>query len=447
MSGESLTGSASDRQWHQRVWSLSWPIIISNLSVPLAGIVDTAVVGHLPDPSYIGAVAIGALIFSTLYWLFGFLRMSTTGFVAQSAGAGDRNEMRNTVVRAGLLATLIAVILLLSQIAVFRFAFFIMDGSASVEQVAHTYVSIRIWGAPAALYNWVILGCLFGLQRMRAALAVQLALNATNIVLDFVFVVGFDWGVTGVAAATVISEYVSLGLGVWFLCRALGPFDNPIRWPQVFRLYHMANLAQANLNIMLRSVCALGVFFYFTSVSAGFGDIVLAANVILIHFFNFLSYGLDGLANAVEALGGHAFGKRDLQTFRKSVKITSIWAFAFALMFTIFYALFGGLIIEMMTSIEAVRAAAHDYLLWLVMLPMLAVWSFQLDGIFIGSTHTREMRDSMLLSMLIFLVCVWLLTPPFGNTGLWTALFIFMLVRTLSLGLYYPRILRSLGAP
>ena len=197
MRTQTATLPSTNREWHRRVWALSWPIIISNLSVPLAGVVDTAVVGHLPDPIHIGAVAIGALIFSTLYWLFGFLRMSTTGFVAQSVGAEDEVELGATVIRAGILAGLGGFILIAAQSPIREASFFFMMGTSEVEAIAREYIDIRIYGAPAALLNWVVLGLLFGLQRMRAALVVQLVLNVCNVILDILFVVGFGWGYQG----------------------------------------------------------------------------------------------------------------------------------------------------------------------------------------------------------------------------------------------------------
>ena len=434
----------TNREWHQRVWGLSWPILLSNLSVPFAGIVDTAVVGHLPNPVYIGAVAIGALIFSTVYWLFGFLRMSTTGFVAQSLGAGNDREMRATIVRAGLLAVLIGLVLVISQYPLREISFFLMQGSSEVEEVARTYFDVRIYGAPAALLNWVVLGLLFGLQRMRAALVVQLVLNLCNIILDVLFVMGFGWGVQGVAVATVISEYASLLVGILFLKQSLGPLTTRIDWRGVLGTEALFDTIVVNTNIMLRSFFALFVFFYFTSVSARFGDVVLAVNVILMHLLNLVSYGMDGFANAVEALGGNTYGRKDLKAFRKSVQFTTVWAFLLAIVFTAVYWLGGAVFVAMMTDIPSVKDTADTYLPWIIVLPLLSVWGFQLDGIFIGATHSREMRNSMLISMLVFIAAVWVLTPGLANHGLWLSMCVFMVLRAVTLGLYYPRIERAI---
>lgn len=434
------------REWHWRIWSLAWPIILSNLSLPLAGVVDTAVMGRLPDPVFIGGVAIGALIFSSLYWGFGFLRMGTTGFVAQCYGNRDYQELHDTAARAVLLSALIGVALVVIQRPMESLIFGLLDGSPEVEAAAVEYYRIRIWVAPAGLLNFVVLGILFGIQRMKTALVIQLVLNGMNIGLDLWFVWGLGWGIEGVAIATAISEITAAALGLWVTRRELARLATRVRWHRLLDRNRLAPLIEANVNIMLRTLASIFAFVYFTAIGARFGDVILAANAVLMHLFTMLSLGLDGFAHTVEALGGSAYGRRDLKSFRAAVRISTQWAAFVALAFAAAFWLAGPAFIDTITNIESVRAASRDYLWWLVGLPLVSIWGFQLDGIYIGTTRTREMRNSMLLSLAVYLAVVWLAEPLWGNHGLWFALVVFMMVRALTLGLWYPRIERSIEA-
>lgn len=436
----------SSRGWHARVWSLAWPIMLSNMSVPLVGAVDTAVVGHLPDAAYIGAVAVGAIIFNFLYWGFGFLRMGTTGFVAQALGAGDMQELRAVFVRALITAALLGAAIIMLQHPVGRFVFWAFDASQTVEQLAGEYYGIRIWSAPAALANYAILGLFIGTQHTRAALAVLLIMNLTNVVLDFVFVVGIGMAVEGVAVATLISELTAAAAGLFIAVRILkkqGALGS-LNMSRVFNTARLRALLKVNADIFVRTICLIFTFFYFTSVAAGMGDLTLAANAVLIHFLHFMAFGLDGFAHAAEALAGNAYGRRNLAAFRAAVKSAGIWALLVALGYCLVYAVFGKSLIGLLTGIDAVRERAADFLPWAVASPLLGVWSYLFDGIFVGTTHTAEMRNGMIISMAAYLAAVWLLLPVWGNHGLWTALMVFLVARALTLGAWYPRIERSL---
>lgn len=432
-------------EWHRRVWLLAGPIILSNMSVPLVGAVDTAVVGHLPDPIYIGAVALGAIIFNFLFWGFGFLRMGTTGFVAQAHGAGDATEMRSTLARALLLAGALGAGVIMLQIPIGLLAFWALEGGAELEALANSYYAIRVWSAPATLGNYAILGCLIGLQNTRAALAAQLLLNLTNVFLDLVFVLGFGWGVKGVAFASLLSEYLALIFGLWLVSHNLKRIGGEWNWTHILYTARVKALLHVNFNIFVRTLCLVFAFFYFTAMGTKLGEVTLAANAVLLHLHYFMSYGLDGFAHAAEALAGGAYGARNRNAFRAAVKATSLWALIVACSYTILYAAFGGLIISMITGIESVRAAALAYLPWVLLSPILSVWSYQLDGIFIGTTRPVEMRNGMLISLIAYLVVSWLLIPLWGNHGLWLSFMIFMTVRAVTLGLWYPRIERSMG--
>lgn len=428
------------REWHRRVWSLSWPVILANLSIPLVGAVDTAVVGHLPDPAYIGAVAIGAVVLNFLYFGLNFLRMGTSGLVAQAFGAGDIVELRVALARALLIATGLGLAMILAQAPIFALAFSAMQPSEPVEALAGEYYRIRIWGAPAALINMVVLGLMIGLQRTRLALLTHLTMNVLNIVLDLLFVLGFGWGVAGVAAATLIGEYGAAALGLWLSLRALRPLGGDWQPRRLRDLGRLRLLVALNANIFVRTLCVVGAMFWFAAVGTRLGDVTLAANAVLLHFQQIMSFGLDGLANSAEALAGSAYGSRKLAPFRTAVRVSFFWALVVAACFSLFYALAGGLLIGVLTGIDEVRQAAGGYLPWVILLPLISVWAYHLDGIYIATTHTREMRNSMLLAFLVFLATIELTLPWLGNHGLWLAMVLLMVVRAATLLAWYPRI-------
>lgn len=440
-----MTGSLENHPsgMHRRVWRLAGPSILSNLSIPLLGAVDTAVMGHLPDPAFIGGVAIGALVFSYVYWGFGFLRMGTTGLVAQAYGARDGDEIRAILGRAMLLAILLAGVVLALQRPIDAVAFSMLDAGGDVERLAQTYFSIRIWGAPAALTNYVALGLLIGMQRMGTALALSLFMNGLNIGLDLWLVIGLGWGIEGVALATLISEWSAVVVALALIAGMVRRMGG--RWSMA-RIGHsgrLLDLLRVNADIFVRTLCLISAFAWFTARGARFGTVTLAANAVLMNFQTFMSYGLDGFAHACEALVGGAVGARDRDALRAVVRTSSLWALLVALLYAGVYFGAGTVLIGALTSIEEVRVAAGRYLPWVALSPLLSVWSFQLDGIFIGATRTAEMRNGMLISLALFLGAGWMLTPVLGNHGLWCALMIFMVVRAVTLGLWYPRVVRA----
>ena len=437
---------ASRHGWYRRVWTISWPIILSNATVPLVGIVDTAVVGHLPDPAYIGAVALGAIIFSFLYWGFNFLRMGTTGLVAQDLGSGDLHELRATVIRALGLAAALGLLIVLLRRPIGDLAFVVLEGGAQVELHARAYYDIRVLSAPATLVNFALLGYFIGVQRTRVALALQLTLNGVNLALDVLFVVVLGLGVEGVAGASLAGEYIAALLGLALMRRTLARPGGRWHLGRVLDASRLRALAWINLDIFLRTLCAVFAFFYFTATSARLGEVLLAANAVLMHFLMFTSYSLDGFAHAAEALAGGAYGARDPTAFRASVRASTLCAVAAACLYAVVFALLGAGIVASITGIAEVRETAASYLPWVVALPLVAVWSFQLDGIFVGTTRSREMRNGMLVAVAIYLPAVWLLVPRWGNHGLWAAMTAFMAARGLIMGLWYPRILRDLDA-
>ena len=427
---------------HRRVWRLAGPIIFSNITVPLLGAVDTAVVGHLPDPALIGGVAVGAAIFAFVYWGFGFLRMGTTGSVSQAFGARDVEELKAIVLRALMLALAIGVLIVVLQWPIRWISLWLFQASSAVESYAATYFAVRIWGAPAALVNYAVLGWLLGMQNARMAVVTQLFMNGLNMVLAVLFVMGFGWGIVGVASATLIAEVAGAVFGLVLVRRGLSRLGGG--WPHhhLFAPDRLLALLKVNSDILIRTLCLMFAFAYFTARGAGMGDAVLAANAILQHLQAIMAYGLDGFAHATETLVGAAIGARDRAGLRAAVRTASIWGLLTAAIFAAVYAFGGVLILQLFTEHEEVRAAARAFLPWAIVSPFLSVWPFLLDGIFIGATRTAEMRNGMMIALALYVAAIHLLIPIWGNNGLWAAFFIFMAGRMLTLGLWYPRVER-----
>lgn len=400
--------------------------------------------GHLPDPAYIGAVAIGAGLFSILYWGFGFLRMGTTGFVAQAFGAGDGAEVRAALHRALLVAGALALLLWLLQAPIAWIAFGLIEGSTQVETLTRTYFDWRIWSAPAVLANYAVLGTLIGLQRTRYVLLLQLVLNGTNVALDLLFVPVLGWGVEGVALASIIAECVALVLGLVLIRRRLHDLPGLNHPATLLEPAALRALIAVNGNIFVRTLCLVMSLFYFTVVGTRLGETHVAANAILMQLQYFLAYGLDGFAHATEGLAGSAWGARRRDRFRAAIQATTVCALVVALIYSAVYALFGTVFIGWMTDLEGVRAMAADFLPWMVLAPIVSVWSFQLDGIFIGTTRTVEMRNGMLIATAGYLLMVETLVPLWHNHGLWLALMLFLGLRALTLGAWLPRLDRAL---
>jgi len=419
-------------------------MILSNISTPLVGAVDTAVVGHLPAAHHIGAVALGALIFTFLYWGFGFLRMATTGIVARAFGAGDARALANTLVRTLLLALVFGAAVIAFGGPLIALALWLLDGSAAVERLAGEYARIRVWSAPGALGVYAFTGVLIGLHNTRAALVLVLTLNLVNMALDFLFVPVLGFGVAGVAWATLIAEYTALATGAWILRADLRRAHATFCRAEVFDRAALAQLMRANLDIFWRTLCLMFSFAWFTAQSAKLGEVALAANAILLHLQSAMAHALDGFAHAAEALAGSAFGARRAAALRRAVRLTTGWAAACAGAVSVAYLAFGEALLGLFTDLDAVAQTAAVYLPWMVALPLLSVWSFQLDGIFIGAGHTRAMRNAMLVSTVAYLALVTALLPLLGNHGLFLGLACFMLIRAATLWRYYPGICAAL---
>lgn len=429
---------------HARVLRIALPIVVSNATVPILGAVDTAVVGQLGAAAPIGAVGIGAIVLTAVYWIFGFLRMGTTGLASQALGARDAAEVAAILTRALLIGAVAGLAMILLQGPIFAGAFFAAPASDEVEALARGYLGIRVWSAPAAIALYGITGWLIALERTRAVLAVQLWMNGLNVALDLWFVLGLGWGVEGVALATFLAEWSGLALGLWF-CRAALSGAAARDRARVFDRARLRRMARVNTDILVRSVLLQAVFVSFLFLGSGLGDVTLAANQVLLQFLQITAYALDGFAFAAEALVGQALGARARGAFRRGAAMTSLWGLGAVALMAGAFAGFGGAIIDTMTTAEPVRGAAREYLAYIVAAPLLGVGPWMLDGIFIGATRTRDMRDMMALSAAIYAAAAALLVPALGNHGLWMALLISFVARGATLGLRYPALERSVG--
>ncbi|AXC51021.1 MATE family efflux transporter [Paracoccus suum] len=418
---------------NRRVLAVAVPIVLSNATIPLLGVVDTGVIGQLGSAAPIGAVGMGAVILASIYWVFSFLRMGTTGLVAQAHGAGRNTGvhlMRALVIGLGAGALFIA-----TQWLWMRAAFALSPASPEVEALARQYLQIRIWGAPATIALYAVNGWLIGAERTRAVMVLQLVITVTNIVLALWFVLGLAWGVPGVAAATLVAEWAGLALGLWLARHAIVP---ALRRADLFARDQMVRFARVNSDIMVRSILLQGAVTAFMFLGAGLGDVTLAANQVLLQFLQITAYALDGFAFAAETLVGQAVGAGRPASVRRAAVLTSQWALAGAALLAVAFWVGGGPIIDLLTVAPDVRGAAREYLPWLAAVPLVGVAAWMLDGVFIGATLTAEMRRAMMAAVGLYVVAVVVLMPVMGNHGLWAALTILNLTRAVMMYRLYP---------
>jgi len=421
------------------MWRIAAPMILSNISVPLLGMVDTGVTGHLESSTYLGAVAIGGTIFTFLYFGMNFLRMGTTGIAAQSYGAEDYDGLRVSLGQALIVSFAIAFAILLLQVPIGRIAIALLGGDPETQQHAATYFFVRVWSAPGTLANFALIGWFLGTQNARVPLLIFLTINITNIVLDLLFVIGLGMKVEGVALASVIAEYSGLAVGVAFATSALRKHSG--HWP-IARLTNLSAYKaffSVNGNLFMRSMALMFTFAWVTAQGARLGPAILAANAVLMNFQNLTALGLDGIAHAAEAMVGKAVGQKDEDALKYTVSLTLKWSAIFALGFTAVFLFAGPLIIRILTDLPEVRETAMVYLPWLVASPIISVWCFLYDGVYVGMTRAREMRNIMVFSALAVFLPLWFVTQSFGNHGLWFALMAFMASRGIGMHLGYLR--------
>lgn len=423
---------------HRRVLAIALPIVISNATVPLLGAVDTAVVGRLGTVE-VGGVGLGAIILAFVFGIFNFLRMSTTGLVAQAHGARDGAEAGAHLLRAVMLGLGIGAVLVAAQALIFQVGFALAPASAEVEATARLYLGIRIWGVPATIALFAVSGWLIGVARTRAVLVLQLAMNGLNAGLNILFVLVFHWGVAGVAVASLIAEGFGLGLGFWLARGALA--QGWRQAPSLRRLFardRLVRLLRINGDIMLRSLLLQLSFVSFIFLSAARGDLQLAANQVLLQLIEITAFALDGFAFSAEVLVGSAVGARRVQDLRRAVMLASFWGGVGALLMTLVFAVCGGALIDLLTTLPDLRAAARVYLPWVVVFPLIGIGAWMMDGVFVGAMQTAQMRRAMLISVLGYGVSLLISMPLLGNHGLWLSLLVLNGLRLLVMARWYP---------
>jgi len=420
-------------------------MMLSNITTPLLGLVDTAVLGHLEHPGYLAAVAIGSNIFTFIFWAFGFLRMGTTGLVAQAYGKQDHSLINRTLIQAIGLGLLIGLVIIGNQFWLIPTAITLMDGSEHAQMLATTYCQIRIWGAPATLIQYALIGAYIGLHKPKTSLVILIFINSLNIIFDLLFVVVFDFNVTGVAFATILAEYCGVAASLVYLSKILKISTNSCDLMSLKTLLKQSELLRffrVNSDIFIRTCCLLFVFAFFTAQGAKQGDVILAANAVLLTFLLLISSTLDGFANAVEATVGKITGEKEYsQTLLSEFVGAAIrWSTVTAtlLIFIFYYA--GSEIISLLTDIQSVRETAEHFLPWLIVMPGLACLSYIYDGVFVGAIETKAMRNIMLICLLLIFMPLWLITKQFDNHGLWFSLSAFMLSRSILMHLAYGRL-------
>ena len=427
-----------------RIAKIAIPMMLSNITVPLLGFFDTAVIGQLGKPELIAALGLGSILISTLYWLCGFLRMGTTGLTAQAKGGNNPKEVVQILIRGLLIGVLLGFFILLISLPVFRLFFLISPAEISVEAYAFEYVKIRVLSAPIAIANITLIGWLIAMERALRVFFIQLFVNILNLSLSILFVLTWDFGVEGVAYATLFSEVCGFFLSL-LMCRKVIDFRPNFTVQGIFDRKKWASLFSINFNIFLRSLLLEMVFLSFLFWGAGFGTLVLAANQILIQFLHIFSYALDGFAFSAEVLVGISYGRKNLYDFRRSVLLCTKWAAITALFLSLFIFFFGSNIIGFMTTSIEVESLADDYLIWIILAPIVSFLAYIMDGIFLGSTHTVSMRKAMIMSTSIYFAVAIVMSSAFHNHGLWISLSLFLIVRALTLFYYYPNIERSVS--
>ncbi|NOX18442.1 MAG: MATE family efflux transporter [Chlorobi bacterium] len=421
---------------NKQILRLAIPNILSNITVPLLSSVDTAIVGHLDKVAYIGAIAVGSVMFNFIYWGFGFLRMGTTGLTAQSYGGKNREEIISVLLRALFVAALVSAALILLRQAIAGIGFYLIDAPAEVTVLAEEYFFIRIFAAPAALSLYAFYGWFFGMQDAKTPLLISLVVNSVNITLDYLFVYHYGMKSDGVALGTVIAQYLGLFLAVVIFFAKYKSYLVAVPFKKIFDAVKLEKFFTVNFDIFIRTICLVFTFSFFIAESGTFGEDILAANSILIQLWLLLSYGIDGFAFAAESLVGKYYGMRNRTKFIAAVKYSFAWGIGLGFFYSLVYILFGNEIVSLFTSNEKVVLIAMSFFGWTIIAPVINSWSFIWDGVYLGSTMTKQMRNSMLISTIaVFLPLYFLTRESLGNNSLWLAMTIFMFARGITLTL------------
>ena len=435
------------KQPHRQVWAIAGPAILANSSAPLVGLVDTWAIGHLPSPVHLAAVGLGSVIFNYLLWAFGFLRMGTTGLVAQARGREDQDALITTVIRSCALALFFALLLLVFQQALLLTSLRLMAPPEDVAAITAEYFRIRIWAAPATLLGYAITGVLFGLARVKSILWLQLLLNLSNGALNLLFVVGLGMGVPGVAWGTLVAQVITAIASIWVLLRLLDvtALKARIASAATWRLRRFGQLIFVNGFIFIRTIFLMTALSLIMRVAGGMGEVEMAASHVIMQFLLLISLGLDGFAHAAEALAGAAWGTGKRAVFRRWVILTTQWALFTSLFYMALFWLGGNAITAMLTDLPEVREQVGILMPWVIALPLVSVWCYQFDGIFIGATAALAMMVTMGLAFIAYIALINPLTMQWGLSGLWAAVLVFMGLRGLFQAAWYPFLERRLG--
>lgn len=414
---------------NRKILNLALPAIVSNITVPLLGLVDVAIVGHLGAAAYIGAIAVGGMLFNMIYWLFGFLRMGTSGLTSQAYGKRDFQESVRVLYRAFGVAMAFSFALVVLQWPIRWVAFRVMEMTPAVAQLASVYFHICVWGAPAVLGLYALSGWFIGMQNSRIPMVVAIVQNVVNIVSSLVLVYGFGLKVDGVAWGTLIAQYAGCGLAVWFAWYYYRRFREGVAWHDVFLPERLRRFFAVNRDIFLRTLCLVAVTVYFTSAGARQGEVILAVNTLLMQLFTLFSYIMDGYAYAGEALAGRYIGAGRPDTLRQFIRMLFRWGWGIAGLFTVLYALGGEAFLGLLTNDSRVLQAASDYFYWVLLIPAAGFSAFLWDGIYIGATAIRQMLLSMVVSSVSFFVVFFSLRWHLGNHALWLAFILYLFLR------------------
>lgn len=440
----------TDMDQHKQLLLLALPMILSNITVPLLGLVDTAVIGHLPKAYFLGGSTIGAMIITSVVWLCGFLRMSTTGLSSQAFGLNDINKNLLVLFRGLIVAFTLGVMFVILQYPFINGALDLAGGSEQVAFYARQYSEIRIWGFPASLGNLVILGWLIGNHQTKSVMTLLIITNLLNVILDLVFVFGFHWQVQGVALATLIAEYCGMimGLSIIFSRYKSSVMSlmqgSRLLLSSLIERSSLFGYFQLNRDILIRTLCLEICFIFITFQGARLGDNVVAANAILMNFLLLISFGLDGIANATEAMVGKAHGEKDKRKLSSTVNIALVWTVFFALAYSLLFIFFGENLLSLISDIPSVVDFAKEYLFWMMLLPVIACWCYLFDGVYIGLMQAKAMRNSMVIATFACFFPLWwllksILPLEMGNHALWAAFSFFMLARGITLAWHYQR--------
>lgn len=432
----------SHGEGHREILRIALPAIVSNITVPLLGLVDVAIVGHLGAPAYIGAIAVGGMLFNIFYWVFAFLRMGTSGLTSQAYGRHDLDEVTRLLVRALGVGVMVALLLIALQYPLCRTAFLFIEATPEVERLASLYFHICIWGAPAVLGLYAFSGWFIGMQNSRFPMWIAITQNVVNIAASLLLVYVTGLKVEGVALGTLIAQYAGLGMAVWLWRRFYKPLHRRVDWrASLCRREAMVSFFKVNRDIFFRTLCLVAVTLYFTSAGASQGEVVLAVNTLLMQLFTLFSYVMDGFAYAGEALAGKYIGARNQTSLYRTVRQIFMWGAALALFFVLLYGIGGEAFLSLLTDDAVVIAASDAYFYWALLIPVAGFAAFMWDGIYIGATATRGMLLSMFIASLLFFVIYLSGRSLYGNHALWAAFIIYLFSRGMVQTLLAPKVL------